>query len=335
MGPQQLFPTNASLRPVDPLFTEAVASLANEEANFMAHLVVPPWGAGRIEKTGTIMRGGTADNFSYGGINTSILPGGKPVRPIGIQPTAVTFSTRDRALETVIDVRAQQISQWDFETQQVAADYVKMLIEDELELATSLGTSGNWNAGSFSIAAGDRWNLAGSDPVADFLRADQLLRATGRRANTVVISGDGAAALRNNAKLTSFGATVVDNNVYGDDRIKALVSICTGAPPERVFLADAVSNTAGQGLTAVLAQAYSGFAWVGVVESGPRTIAVQRNQIQTAASALLRLESYALNVMEYEEPQSGMLGARVYKFGKSDALLPLNSELGVYIGTVV
>lgn len=335
MGPQQLFPTNASLRPVSPLFTEAVAALANEEANFMAHRIVPPWGAGEIEKTGTIMRGGNADNFSYGGLNTTILPGGKPVRPIGIQPTPVTFATRDRALETVIDVRAQQAAQWDYETAQVAADYVKMLIEDEIELANTLGTIGNWNPGSFSLAAGDRWTAVGSNPVANFLQADALIRQSGRRANTVVVSGDGAAALRNNAALTSFGASIVDNNLYGDDRIKALLSAITGAPPERVFLAEAVSNTAGQGLAAVLAQAYAGFAWVGVVESGPRTIAVQRNQIQTAASALLRLESYALNVMEYEEPQSGMLGARVYKFGKSDALLPLNTTLGVFMGTVV
>ena len=131
----------------------------------------------------------------------------------------------------------------------------------ELDFAQKFFANGIWDNNLEGVAAGPaagqfvRWDLAGSDPVADVMAARRAMHDdTGFFPNRMTIAGDVMDALQTNAAIQ-------DRIKYTGSRDGAIVTAQMLAglfKVEQIFEGEAISNTAAEGAAAVMANVFAG-----------------------------------------------------------------------------
>jgi len=125
----------------------------------------------------------------------------------------------------------------------------------ELDFATKYFGAGIWDNNLVGVAAGAvvgtsfvRWDLAGSDPVADMILARRMIHdSTGFMPNRAVIAGNVMDSLQTNAaiqdRIKYTGAR--DGAIVTEQMLAGLFKI------EQIFTGEAIINSAAEGAAAV------------------------------------------------------------------------------------
>lgn len=331
-GASQQFPTPAQFRPINPIYNKIAAALMNDPESYVGMRVLPPsLMDGVAEKTGTIFRAAVGAMFGDGSTNFRRAPGQPFPRQVGPGLESITYIADQYANEAMWadeDVRSAQI---DLKRFRIAACLEPMQITRERVLLDTLGTAGNWT-GSFS--AGTAWTAAGADPVADVNQARRAIKLYGKKINTIVLPFDVQQALSNSDAFCSFLPTTEDRNSASEEQIQRFFADKFGVPRDRVFIADAVQNTANQGAAASLSFIGGNWMWAGYIElDGTKTVNIDGSTIQTTATALVRLPvEDGTKVEEYRDPSTR---TEFMNATYEEAIRVVNPQLGCLVSGVV
>jgi len=118
-----------------------------------------------------------------------------------------------------------------------------ILLTQEKDWMTNYFTTGVWGD-DVDVSMGTQWSASGSTPISTLCTyVTKVEKNTGFKPNTLVISNDVWAAIRNNADFLDRISVTVDK-IMTTDLLARLIEV------ERVFVSSAVENTAKEGLTA-------------------------------------------------------------------------------------
>jgi len=118
-----------------------------------------------------------------------------------------------------------------------------ILLTQEKNWMTNYFTTGVWGT-DVDVSMGTQWSASGSTPISTLCTyVTAVEKSTGFKPNTLVISNDVWAAIRNNADFLDRISVTVDK-IMTTDLLARLIEV------ERVFVSSAVENTAKEGLTA-------------------------------------------------------------------------------------
>jgi hypothetical protein len=181
--------------------------------------------------------------------------GAYPRSPLVVE-NAGTFLCKDAGFEEPLD--AHDIEILGGTDQAIAIAALKatqtLLLARDNSLAASLMTTSTFGSG-YNTAGAAAWDNANGKPIDDVVKAAEKVRTRiGLRANTLVISGGAYAKLLYNAQIVSQVKAIIG---YTDKAagISALVSpeiLAAAFGMENVIIADAIKNTANEGLDETL-----------------------------------------------------------------------------------
>lgn len=160
-----------------------------------------------------------------------------------------TYQAEEHGLESPVDDRERDNAEGlepDIEAQETATEGVLLGREKEAaDLATAAATYPAGNV--LTLGAGDQWSDAASNPMEDVITIREAIRSqTGKVANTMVIPGSVVAKLQLHQKVIDrMGVNGI--RVVTADFLAALFEI------PNVVIANAIENTAAEGLAATLA----------------------------------------------------------------------------------
>ena len=164
------------------------------------------------------------------------------------------------------------------------------LITDKLKLDQEIDARNSLQAGAgTSIDASAGWANAATDIQAQVSTASTAIqKATGKKANTVVLSKDAVDAILKN---TAFRTAVQYTSFPSPEELRG--KIASWLDVENVIIADAVNNTAKEGQTDVLDYIWTDVAYVLYVNPNPAIDS-------TTAGYKLVLEDFAYSDEWYE-----------------------------------
>jgi hypothetical protein len=191
----------AQIRVVDPLLSDHARGYTNADfvgAALFPTVDMPTRAAKRIE----------FGRDAFRRRQTRRAPG-TPIKQAGFGYEGKPVQLRQEALQAVTPMEYQEDAQVapGFDLQQLSVDVVLAIIamEKEIQQATVARTSGNYAASNRLAPTGtDKWSNPTSDPKSQIFDAKEVIRKrTGRRPNTLVISGAVTSALGKHEKILS------------------------------------------------------------------------------------------------------------------------------------
>lgn len=325
---------------VSELVRADIFDRAQSRANFQADLIVPPYMGltGRPPFKGTLIRGDARNVGSYAGIDTRVLPGGVVKTPEQGEEKPVEYECVFRGLNAVIDSAHNEASGYDSETRRAAGRMADLMVQKEIRTANMAGNTSLWD-GSVTLTAPDQWAASGgainssASPVNDMERISGLISNRGVECDTVVVSSDVASVLRTHPQLLAGGARDVDNNLYGESRIKALLSDIFNVPAARVFLMSAVWNTAGQGKTETFTPIYKGFIWAG--KNLNADASVSNNSITLSSVGMFRPVYRPMDIRHHFDEDLGVDGSDVWRASHAETLVRFDASHGIVLGDIL
>lgn len=184
-----------------------------------------------------------------------------------------TYRVQDYGLMTLIPNKSITTADPPFEVRQTTAEILADTLElmQEMEIASTVGTSGNYASGySLNVsAAADKWNNPASDPVTAVRNGSRTLGRTNDARIVLVLGWDVFIALQAHPKVlasiysrgnTTMGATPM---TVTEAMLASLFEV------DEVIVGRAKKNTANDGQTVALADVWSGFAALMLVQNRP------------------------------------------------------------------
>jgi len=262
-------PSLNTARPVNELLTEIAVEFANDEDSYVSSKICPTVPV--EEETGTYYTF-TLDSF-FGdsnevGNNLVRAPQAAYLRG-GWDLGTGTYACVEYGYEDLIDQRiAKGLDKYfDVEARCVKSATEKVLIAQEVRVATLMQTDANWttNRVTGAGAANSEWDAANAVPIDDIdVAMLGILNATGKTANTLVMGFQTWQAMRKSTQVT--------NLLSADERsaitVKDLAPIFADMfGINQILVSRATRNTAALGQTATLASVWDATdtAWVGYV----------------------------------------------------------------------
>ena len=183
-----------------------------------------------------------------------------------------TYQAEEHLLEAPVDDRERDNAeglQPDIEAQEAATEGVLLGREKEIaDLATAAATYPAGNV--LTLAGGDQWGDAASNPIEDVITIKEAIRAAiGRYPNTMAIPAAVVAKLQLHQKVID-RMGVNGMRVVTPDILSALFEV------PNVLIATGVENTAAEGLAAVMADLWGKHVVIAYVPPTPgrRTLAL-------------------------------------------------------------
>lgn len=136
----------------------------------------------------------------------------------------------------------------------------KIMLKKEINVATMIGTSGNWTG---SAAVGTKWDAANSTPIDDIETSKiTIAKRTGRRANTIVIGEEVMKEL-------VLHSDIIDRIKYTGRDVPTEAMLAQLFRVKQVLVMSAIYNSAIEGATEVDAFVSADWCWVGYVAPAP------------------------------------------------------------------
>lgn len=329
----------AQMNLVPQYVSRDILDRAQRRKNFQADQIVPRFvGTGRqVPIYGSVLVGDARYVGSYAGLDPRVGKDGKVNSPASSNVSRVDYTCDLLALEQPVDEATSRSGDYDLESREAAGIVYDLLVYEERRIAAMAGDTSLWT-GSFNIGAPDQWAAqagpvnTSANPVRDMQVASNLLKNRGVTTDTVIVSSDVSSVLSTHPAILSAGSHSVDNNLFGDDRIRDLLARIFGCAKERVFLMDAVHNTAAQGQAVALAPIYNGFIWAG--KNLGADGAVADSELRAEAVGMFNPTHMNQRLWTYETSQ-GQLGSTVWRVAQTDCLVRLSADMGITIGNIL
>ena len=202
-----------------------------------------------------------------------------------------TFTCEEDAEEIPVDKRIQKTANAPLDVFQSATEIATehVLLRREKRVLDAITNTTTWTSYTAALAAGDRWNIAGSDPVQLLNTYAQTVRTNcGMWPNTMVIPLNVWIQLQNHDVVT-------DRLKNTDDKIvtEAIFARLINIP--NILISKSVYNSAEEGQTVSLAESMGKYCFLGYIEQRPALMRPSVGYI---------IESMGFKVENYFENQS-------------------------------
>lgn len=292
-----LYPTSATLRPVNPILSDALIHWSNSQSDYIADKVLRP--IRTTEKTGTIITVGR--NATFGDSSDSLVraPRSGYSRAAGNRLASTTYSAMEYGRETIVDLQmiadAQDpIKLKELESYSALAD---ILVARERRVASLLFNTSTFT--TTTLAGPTQWTAATGDPITSIENACNAVQdRVGMKPNAIVLGLAAVRAMRKSAAVLSFMATDKDRLMVTEPGLRSMLQTVFGF--NLIEFGSVLYNTANQAATVSLSPVWGDYVWVGVlshdgVQSGRSDMAVRPTAAAAFAQVELESEEYDSN----------------------------------------
>lgn len=290
-----IFPNNA--RPVSPILQDRIIGYFQGEDEFIAGRVLPK--VPTSESTGTIISIDSRD--THGDVMNTLIRGARSgyYRPAGPRFGTLTWNCEEFGIEAQVDDRQAKNAQ--------VSDDLAMLesrlrlrdlkIWQERRTAALLFNTSVFTQ-SVTLAGGDLWTAATSDPIDDIATAVETVEnSIGRKPNTIIFGRAPARALTRNAAILSYMPSDTNRNYLAEPGVSALMRDLFDL---NTFVGKAVYNSANPGqAAATLTAIWGNMVWIGYLDGAG--VASAGNSVSVDANAAIQVVEEDIVSEEYRE----------------------------------
>lgn len=259
---------------VSPFLTGIAVGMLPRLEGFVASRIAPtipvaaPTGSYLVWKAGDFMRRGGKKLSNYEAPPVEGFATGKGTYSTSKWGVSSMYTAQDVAEAAIGGVSESELKM--AKTEFVTG---KAALEREIKVATLCQTAGNWTNTFAGVGATPnasqflKWDVTGSDPVADVRRAKTAMRLlTGKTPNRMVLPIQVKDALLSNASLIDrikYGGTMDRPTQITIDQLKALFEIDDIIVPEGTY------NAAAEGQADNFQYIWGTTVWMGYVTPAP------------------------------------------------------------------
>jgi hypothetical protein len=306
-----------------------VASIIQDEMNFVARKALP------IIETNSQRAGVIAvEDIMDDGPEDLIRAAGEPFYPAGraVKVNTVSFLCEDLGARQPVDERDRKdalgntggVLKLEMSAYKKAA--LRLLRNEESQLATLLGTSGNWATNLVGNVDFAYFDGTGGDPLKAIAQASRL--AKGIKANTVIFGSSAVQiAALSNEKLVEGLSTMGFRGYVSEAEFDQYIALKFGM--KKSYTMKAIGHTTRNPDNAATTELGGNWIWVGYLADDVNASG-GRGQMTADASGAVRV------VADHEELKYSAIG-EIHNFSISNAVdfVSLSSGLGTILTSVL
>lgn len=257
-----LYPTSATLRPVNPILQSSLVAWSNAQSAYIADKVLPP--IKTDEKTGTIITVGRASTF--GDSSDALVRTSRSgySRGAGVRLSSTTYAVQEYGREALVDKQMIDDAQDPIKLKELESygALTDLLIRRELRVSAMLFNSSTFT--TTTLAGATQWSAGTGDPIGDIDNACNAVQdRVGMKPNCIVFGLAALRAMRKSAAILSYMANDKDRQMVTDPGLRAMLASYFGF--QIIEFGQAMYNTANSAATVSLSAVWGDYVWVGVV----------------------------------------------------------------------
>lgn len=299
-----LFPTSATVRPVNPILSDMLVGWMQSQDQFIADRVCKPIKV--AERTGTILTVGRASTF--GDVSDKLKRGNKSSyhKSPGVQLSSTTYFAEEYGDTAVCSRQDLDDSPDPLKLQEIESQAVlqNILIAKEQRLAAKMFDTSAFT--TVTLAGADQWSTSTGDPVSNIEAARKAVHSRcGILPNAIVLGAPAYWAIRKSAAILSYMGTQKDRLLVTDEALKLMLKDYFKF--EIVEFGLGLANSANQGQTFASSDIWGDYVWVGVL-AGEGIAA--RSSVSVKPTSVAQFEYQPLVSEEYEDNDTRCLNTR-------------------------
>lgn len=291
-----LYPTSATLRPVNPILQNSLVAWSNAQSTYIADRVLPP--IKTSEKTGTIITVGRASTFGDSSESLIRAPRSGYSRGAGVRLSSTTYAVQEYGREAPVDKQMIDDAQDPIKLKELESygALTDLLIRRERRVASMLFNTSTFT--TTTLAGASQWSAGTGDPIGDIDNACNAVQdRVGMKPNCIVLGLAASRAMRKSAAILSYMASDKDRQMVTEPALRAMLASYFGF--QIVEFGQAMYNTANSAVTVSLSPVWGDYVWVGVV-SGDGVPSVS-GDISVNPTAAAQIVQESLVSEEYED----------------------------------